>query len=128
MDETRRKLLHLAATTALVGTGLTLASTEAKALIRPPGALKEEAFLARCARCMRCVNACQPAALKLAHLFDGFKNIGTPVLDIDKCIQCMDCVRVCPSGALSPVSKKDLRMGVAVINESTCVTYLKKRR
>ncbi|MBQ9405339.1 MAG: 4Fe-4S dicluster domain-containing protein [Desulfovibrio sp.] len=128
MDCKRRKFLQIAAGTLVVGAGLAGAAQAGGELLRPPGAITEPDFLARCQRCMRCVDACQPAALTVAHLFDGLRNVGTPVLHIDKCIQCMDCVRACPSGALSKVSKKDLRMGVAVINESACVTYLKTRR
>ena len=128
MDSTRRKLIQVVAGAVIVGGGLAGIARGSDDLPRPPGALTEDAFLARCQRCMRCVDACQPAALNVAHLTDGLRNVGTPVLNIDKCIQCMDCVRICPSGALSKVSKKDLRMGVAVIHEEACVTYLKKRR
>ncbi|MBQ9453615.1 MAG: 4Fe-4S dicluster domain-containing protein [Desulfovibrio sp.] len=128
MDCTRRKFLQVAAGTVIVGGGLAGSAQGGSDLPRPPGAITEPDFLARCQRCMRCVDACQPAALSVAHFFDGIRNVGTPVLLIDKCIQCMDCVRACPSGALSKVSKTELRMGVAVIDEATCVTYLKKRR
>ena len=70
----------------------------------------------------------QPGALTVGHLMNGISNIGTPILIIDKCIQCMDCMRACPSGALAKVSKTELRMGVAVIDEKVCLTYRKKRR
>ncbi len=128
MDTTRRKVLQLAAGSIVAGGGLAGLAMAHSDLPRPPGALSEPEFLARCQRCMRCVDACQPGALSVGHLIDGIANIGTPVLIIDKCIQCMDCMRACPSGALAKVSKKELRMGVAVINEETCVSYLKKRR
>lgn len=128
MEYTRRKFLQVATGAVAVGGCLVGIAHGADNLPRPPGAITEPDFLARCQRCMRCVDACQPAALMVGHLLDGIRNVGTPILVIDKCIQCMDCIRACPSGALSKVRKTDLRMGVAVINESTCVTYLKKRR
>ena len=131
MDCNRRKFLQVVAGSVVVGGGLTCVAGLARGkdnLVRPPGALTEPEFLARCQRCLRCVDACQPAALSVAHLGDGLGNVGTPVLSIDKCIRCMDCVRACPSGALSKVSEKDLRMGVVVINKDACLTYLNKRR
>ncbi len=128
MDSTRRKFLQIAAGGILTGGGLASLALAKGDLPRPPGSLSEPEFLARCQRCMRCVDACQPGALSIGHLTDGIANIGTPVLIIDKCIQCMDCARVCPSGAIAKISKKEVRMGVAIINEKTCLTYRKKRR
>ena len=128
MDSSRRKFLQIAAGGIVAAGGLVGLAQGHADLPRPPGALKEDAFLSRCQRCMRCVDACQPGALHIGHLGDGIANIGTPVLDIDKCIQCMDCMRACPSGALVKVSKNELRMGVAVIDEKLCLTYRKKRR
>ncbi len=128
MDSSRRKFLQVAVGGVIAAGTLTGLAQAGSDLPRPPGALREEEFLSRCQRCMRCVDACQPAALRIGHLMDGIANIGTPVLDIDKCIQCMDCMRACPSGALAKVSKNELRMGVAVINEKACLTFRKKQR
>ena len=128
MDSTRRKFLQIAAGGILAGGGLAGMALARGDLPRPPVALTETEFLARCQRCMRCVDACQPGALTVGHLMNGISNIGTPILIIDKCIQCMDCMRACPSGALAKVSKTELRMGVAVIDEKVCLTYRKKRR
>ena len=128
MDRTRRKVLQVVAGALVAGGGLAGVAHGRADLPRPPGAIMEPDFLARCQRCMRCVDACQPAALEVGHLGDGLGNVGTPILLIDKCIQCMDCARACPSGAITKVSKKELRMGVAIIHEDLCVTYLKKRR
>ncbi|MBQ5727472.1 MAG: 4Fe-4S dicluster domain-containing protein [Mailhella sp.] len=131
MDCDRRKFLQVVAGTVVVGGGLSgmagLASGKDD-LLRPPGAITEPDFLARCQRCMRCIDACEPAALQVAHITDGIANVGTPILDIYKCIQCMDCMRVCPSGALAKVAEKELRMGVVVIHKDACLTYLNKRR
>lgn len=129
MDNSRRKFLQVVAGGVVVGGGLGFAGIASGKgdITRPPGAIVEADFLARCQRCMRCVDACQPAALLVGHLSDGFANIGTPILVVNKCIQCMECVRACPSGALSKVDKKDLRMGLAVIDQKTCAAYNKKR-
>lgn len=40
------------------------------------------------------------------------------------CYLCMECPPVCPTGALNPhVKKEEVRMGIAVINQSTCMAY-----
>jgi ferredoxin-type protein NapG len=45
--------------------------------IRPPGALKEQEFLASCIKCGQCVQVCPGSAINLADLDEGF-GIGTP--------------------------------------------------
>ena len=129
MDSKRRKILQVVAGTVVTGGVLTALPRAHGQLNRPPGALTEPEFLARCQRCMRCVDACYPTALGVGHLSDGIENVGTPVLpDPSKCIWCMECVRACPSGALAKVSKTEVSMGVVRIEESKCLAYLKKRR
>ena len=60
MDCDRRKFLQVVAGTVVVGGGLSgmagLASGKDD-LLRPPGAITEPDFLARCQRCMRCIDA-----------------------------------------------------------------------
>lgn len=36
----------------------------------------------------------------------------------------MDCPPVCPSGALEVVSKEEVKMGVAQVDEATCYAFL----
>ncbi|MDR1776206.1 MAG: 4Fe-4S binding protein [Desulfovibrio sp.] len=95
---------------------------------RPPGALDEPDFLARCSRCMRCVDVCFPLALRPAGWLDGGKNLGTPVLDPSKCIFCMECVRICPTGALSKIPKNEVDIGQVNIVADVCLAWLKTRR
>ncbi len=128
MDGNRRKFLQIVAGGIVSGGVLGMLPRARIKLPRPPGALVEPEFLARCQRCMRCIDACQPTALSLAHPGAGFAAIGTPVLDYSKCILCMECIRICPSGALAKVAKEELHMGLAVIEQSKCLAYLKKRR
>ena len=52
-------------------------------------------------------------------------HAGTPIIEAEKipCYLCMKCVEVCPTGSLVPVSQKDTRMGLAVINKFHCTTW-----
>ena len=43
------------------------------------------------------------------------------------CILCMKCTQVCPTGALTPLAWEEVskvKMGIAVIDKRTCITYL----
>ena len=51
-----------------------------KERVRPPGALKEQPFLASCIKCGQCVQVCPVNAIKLAELDEGF-GIGSPYID-----------------------------------------------
>lgn len=98
-----------------------------KKLLRPPGALKETDFLARCIRCGKCVQACPYRSVKIAGLMDGIVVMGTPFInprDIP-CYLCMKCPPVCPSGALNRKlrNKRDVRMGTAEINKKDCLAW-----
>lgn len=63
---------------------------------RPPWALAEADFLARCTRCDACVTACPSAILVRA---DG----GFPAVDFSRgeCTFCAECVRSCVPAALT---------------------------
>lgn len=125
----RRALLQLAASSAVSGAVLGLTAVgRAQNLVRPPGALDELQFLASCSRCLRCLDVCAPMAIKPASIFDGFANLGTPVLETNKCIVCMECIRTCPTAALSKIPKGEVFLGSAVILKNVCLAYLKTRR
>jgi len=73
--------------------------------IRPPGALKEQEFLASCIKCGQCVQVCPVNAIKLADLDEGF-GIGTPYIDTraqacDFSCDGLQCVLACPTGSLT---------------------------
>ena len=129
MDDQRRKFIHFLVSAAVSGSvyGL-LKVADAKALPRPPAALKEADFLRTCARCYRCIDVCAPGALAPASIFDGIANLGTPVLDPSRCIFCMECLRACPTGAICKIPKKALDIGVAVIDPEICLAWQKKKR
>ena len=106
----------------------TARATDATAL-RPPGAIKEEDFLAACVRCGLCVRACPYDTLRLATMGEE-TALGTPYFiarDIP-CFMCADvpCAKACPTGALDR-EIPDIRsadMGVAVlVDHETCLNY-----
>ena len=104
-------------------------------ILRPPGALQEDDFLATCIKCGMCVEACPFDTLKLAKPGDN-KPLGTPFFEPREipCYMCIDipCVPVCPTKALDIKSvqneKKELdinkaRMGVAVVDDNSCIAF-----
>ena len=155
-DNNRRKFfattLQSVGLTALGGLLWSGYSDEVKAsplVLRPPGAIKEEDFLAACIKCGLCAEACQnrdtnidketgkarPGTLIMAKGGDH-KLIGTPYFIPTEvpCYMCEDipCVPVCPSGALDMPSllneKEELdinksRMGLAVVHKESCIAF-----
>jgi len=95
--------------------------------LRPPGAVKEEIFMELCIRCARCIEVCPYDSIHRADLYEKLQ-IGTPYIFADKraCYLCMKCPSVCPTGALNPelTRPENVRMGIAVINQETCLNYL----
>ncbi len=95
--------------------------------LRPPGALHEVDFLDKCIRCRKCGQVCPYDSIVSAHGSWGVR-MGTPFIypaDIP-CYLCDDfpCIEACPTGALSEVEdKRDVRMGIAVIDNSLCLPY-----
>ncbi|MEA3512660.1 MAG: ferredoxin-type protein NapG [Campylobacterota bacterium] len=108
--------------------------TANKLILRPPGAIKEEDFLATCIKCGMCAEACPFDTLVLAKPGSN-KPLGTPYFeprDIP-CYMCPDipCVPVCPTGALDEASvttngELDINiadMGVAVVDTKNCIAF-----
>jgi ferredoxin-type protein NapG len=108
--------------------------TASKLILRPPGAIKEDDFLATCIKCGMCVEACPFDTLMLAKPGSN-RPLGTPYFiprDIP-CYMCTDipCVPVCPTGALDEASvttdgKLDINkaeMGVAIIDDKNCIAF-----
>lgn len=123
----RREFLVKGAALALLGgtggyTLLQLVSRRRTACFRPPGAGRDDAFLAACVRCGRCVQACPYGSVKLGSIADG-DSAGSPYLVFREipCYMCSDlpCVRACPTGALDPSLEAPAAMvlGTAVITD-----------
>ena len=97
---------------------------QTKPLLRPPGALPEDAFLETCKRCGHCMAACPADAIRPVRGSDE-RLRGTPWIDPEAqpCVVCdgLECMQVCPSGALQRLLLDDVQMGLAVVNKETCV-------
>jgi ferredoxin-type protein NapG len=96
-------------------------------LLRPPGALDEDTFLASCIKCGQCLQVCPPQVIDLAGISQGL-GIGTPFIVPQQgaCILCrgLPCVLACPTGALDhQISEgKEAAMGLAVLSKpDTCL-------
>ena len=94
-------------------------------VLRPPGALEEEAFLATCVRCQLCAQACDTGCIELFGPFEG-RHAGSPHITAERvaCNLCLACTLACPSGALAELTEPtQVRMGVAVVDERLCVSH-----
>jgi len=101
-------------------------------MIRPPGAVAEDRFLAGCIRCYRCQDACERGAVR----FFGEKHgelFHTPYVDpsVVACNVCMKCTQVCPTGVLRPMQveeKAQVEMGTVELNVDACLSYKAEAR
>ncbi len=131
----RRSFLR-SSTLAITGTAIAYGTVgvpllrSKELLLRPPGALEEDLFLASCIKCGQCLQVCPPQVVKLAGIRQGF-GIGTPYITPREggCILCsgLPCVLACPTGSLDHQLSlgKDADMGLAVItNPKTCLSVL----
>lgn len=98
-------------------------------LIRPPGAVPERDFLARCAGCGECLKACPTNALQPAGLGAGASGIFSPVVT-PHCGPCEPlcnvCGRVCPTGAIRPLALEEkiwARVGTAHVLRDRCIAW-----
>ncbi|RJX28074.1 MAG: 4Fe-4S dicluster domain-containing protein [Desulfarculus sp.] len=113
-------------------------------LVRPPGALAEGRFLARCLRCGQCMRVCPTGVLQPAGLSFGLEALWTPVLNMtigtSGCqLRCVACGHVCPSAAIRPISVQEklgqgpfaaqgpLRLGTAFIDRGRCLPWAMDR-
>lgn len=93
--------------------------------LRPPGAVPEEIFPAKCIRCGRCVEVCPYRSILMLDIRAGV-HAGTPLIEAENipCYLCMKCVDVCPTGSLTRVSQENTRMGLALVDKFSCAAWI----
>jgi len=120
---------------AAMGTrvGLAEAFTPKTRPLRPPGSVPEAEFLDLCIRCGECFKVCPGPVLHPAGLEAGLEALWTPVVVPSHagCHQdCNFCTQVCPTQAIRPLSLQEKRktsIGLAVINQKTCLPHAGQR-
>lgn len=93
-------------------------------VLRPPGAVDEEAFLSGCTKCNACLEACPHDAI--LHAPPRYRRAaGTPTIDPIRqpCWMCDDfpCIPVCDPQVLRLDLPK--RIGIAKIDVVNCLPY-----
>jgi ferredoxin len=138
----------------MAGAGLLLASmwgvgglagaNRDPSLIRPPGALDEDRFLARCLRCGQCMRICPGNIIQPALFEAGVQGLWTPAVNYrigrSGCQpNCIACGQVCPTAAIRPLSLEEkqglgefaaqgpIRMGTAFVDRGRCLPWAMDR-
>lgn len=141
-DLQRRKALTSLAAGAMalpvLRTNTGLAAEPSERRIRPPAALDEETFLARCIRCGECMKVCPNNALHPAVTEAGWEGFWTPVLvpRVGYCEpSCSLCGQVCPTGAIWGFTARDkswvpaageskpIHIGTAFFDRGRCLPW-----
>ncbi len=104
--------------------------------IRPPGALDEPDFLAKCLKCGACMKVCPTSGLQPALHEAGAEGLWTPILipRIGYCEHsCTLCTQVCPTGAIRELKvaekvgnmpeRPPVRIGSAFFDKGRCLPW-----
>jgi MauM/NapG family ferredoxin protein len=106
-------------------------------LIRPPGAVPEDEFLAACIRCGSCSRICPTGVIHSSIAEAGIEGFWTPMLvpRTGYCVySCTLCGQVCPSGAIRKLSIEEkmgsdrmrpVKIGAAAVNRRRCIAWSK---
>ncbi len=143
-DLSRRKLLFAGITGLFAypfvkNNGVNTDDNFSPALIRPPGSVEEEQFLAKCVKCGQCLNACPTNVLQPATFEEaGVEGLWTPVMNynLGHCqLKCTLCSEVCPTGAIRKVTVEEklgkgrfaeqgpIRLGTAFYDHGRCLPH-----
>lgn len=107
--------------------GANLDAPDAFRPVRPPGSVPEQQFLEMCIRCGECFKACPNNVLQPEGFEQGLEGLWTPMVVANWAgceSSCNACGQVCPTGAIRALplaEKKVARMGLAIVNETTCL-------
>lgn len=107
---------------------------EERHTLRPPGAMPEPDFLARCVRCGECMAACPTNTIQPVWFAAGLAGVFSPVLEPTRgpCeTTCNLCGYVCPTGALRPLplaEKQNAKLGTARILRYKCLAWEEERQ
>ncbi|GFK94376.1 Putative electron transport protein YccM [Fundidesulfovibrio magnetotacticus] len=144
----RRGVLTAAAAGAVAaplwGVGALAGPARDASLLRPPGALDEERFLARCIRCGQCMRVCPSNIVQPALLQAGVQGLWTPALNFrmgrSGCQpNCIACGNACPTAAVRPLTldekhgtgdfadKGPVRLGTAFVDRTRCLPWAMDR-
>lgn len=91
-----------------------------------PGALANHSeFINACIGCGVCGEVCPPRCIRF-HMNDGGKESNTPYIDptAKGCILCGLCMQACPTEALTITQIRDIKMGIAQIDQSACYPWV----
>ncbi len=97
--------------------------------VRPPGSVPERAFLDMCIRCGECFKACPNNVLQPEGFQQGLEGLWAPMVAADWAgcdSSCNACGQVCPTGAIRALplaEKKVARMGLALVDEHSCLPF-----
>lgn len=139
LDVSRRRLL-LGVAAAGVMAPVMKASGGSRAarahdVIRPPGAIAEDAFLARCINCGACTAACPTGVIATDLGRSGIEGLFTPIMLMRRgwCEpSCIRCGEVCPTDAinlLDPDAKQaidgpaEVKVGTAFFDRGRCLPW-----
>ncbi len=113
-------------------------------LIRPPGSVAEEEFLARCLKCGECMRVCPTNVLQPSGFAHGWESVWTPVLNnrigTSGCqLNCIACGHACPTAAIRPLTLDEkqgagdftehgpVRIGLAYVDRGRCLPWAMER-
>lgn len=102
-------------------------------VLRPPGALPEPDFLARCVRCGLCAAACPTNTLQPAWLASGALGMFSPVVTPARGFcdpACHACARACPTTAIRRLADERTfaKIGTAEVLRDHCLAWARKKR